>query len=159
MVWTGAAWRVLGKPIAGDDYAYPSSINNFDEIVGVSNSNNSPMHAFLWKDGVYTVLPCLPDQYCAASSINDAGTIVGATNTVGVIWFGGQPYDINTLIDPNDPLRGQVKIVAAGGSFIGLGGSLNARGEILTEGIYTSGPNNGQFEVFVLSPNDTVAQQ
>jgi len=87
MVWTGAAWRVLGKPIAGNDYAYQSSINNFDEIVGVSNSNNSPMHAFLWKDGVYTVLPCLPDQYCAASSINDAGTIVGATNTVGVIWF------------------------------------------------------------------------
>ncbi len=59
--------------------------------------------------------------------------------------------NLNTLIDPKDPLYNQVQLF--------LGGSINANGEILSEGIYTSGPNNGRFEVFVLSPNDTVAQQ
>ena len=158
VLWTGASWRVLGLPPTGDNNASAVSINNFDEIVGssynITNPGTSPSvyHAFLWSGGTYTVLPCVPGEYCGASSINDAGMIGGGTifSDVGVVWFGGQPYDINTLVNPHDPLHGQMRLTGA---------TLNARGEILSNGIYTSGPNNGRFEVFVLSPSDTVAQQ
>src|SRR5215469_5415085 len=146
ILWTGTAWRVLGKPPTGDDYALATSINSFDEIVGEAFSNNTPaMHAFLWKHGVYTVLPCLPARYCLASSINDARVIVGGE----VIWFGGQPYDLNTLIDPKDPLHGHVSSIS--------GQTINANGEILGGGIYTSGPYSGRREIFVLSPEAQAA--
>jgi probable HAF family extracellular repeat protein len=110
MLWTGTAWRVLGKPATGDDYALPNSINDFDEIVGASFTNSGSMHAFYWKDGTFTVLSCLPGWECSAAAINDAGMIDGGpTSGVGVVWIGGKVFDLNALIDPNDPLHAQVR--------------------------------------------------
>ena len=108
-------------------------------------------YAFVWKDGAYTILPCPPPvSRCSASSISDNGTIVGGGTDPNsgdflALWIGGEFYELNTLIDPNDPLRTQVRL---GDGFI------NASGQIVTDGVYTSGPYYGRFEVFVLSPED-----
>lgn len=65
ILWMGNEWHVLGTPYAGDYYASPTSINNYDEIVGISiNSTAGVFHAFLWKDGAYTVRPRKTDRSC-----------------------------------------------------------------------------------------------
>jgi hypothetical protein len=118
ILWSGAAWQVLGKPPLSGDYTLPGSINNFDEIVGVSYSSNTPVeHAFLWK----------------GRSVHRVALLAGPV-------LRGQ-------LD-HDPLHGQVRIG---------GGVLNARGEILTGGIYTGGQYDGRFEVFIATPNQGVA--
>jgi probable HAF family extracellular repeat protein len=142
ILWTGGQWRNLGIP-AGDATVFPFGINNFDEIVGISFDANGHYRAFLWN-GDFTILPCLSGQECDAAAINDAGTIVGFFSHGAAVWIGGAVFDLNTLIDPRDPLRGQVDL--------GQGESINGRGDITAIGFYTSGPHNGDFEAFVLHP-------
>jgi probable HAF family extracellular repeat protein len=145
LLWTGGQWRNLGIP-PGDVAVVPNGINNFDEIVGLSfDANaNGHSHAFLWN-GDFTILPCLSGQECDAFAINDAGTIVGSGNSAAVVWLAGAVFDLNTLINPRDPLRGQINLLGAE--------SINSRGDITAIGIYTSGPHNGDFEAFVLRPH------
>ena len=154
LLWTGSQWRDLGTP-AGDVLAYTSGINNFDEIVGVpaaTDASGEHYHAFEWN-AQFTALPCPSGEGirgCSASAINDAGTIVGATSHAvnGIVWIAGQVFYLNALIDPNDPLRGQVYLLNAG--------SINNPGEIAVLGQYTSGPNAGKYEAFVLSPGEPI---
>ena len=53
-------------------------------------------------------------------------------------------YDLNALIDERDPLRVQVHLVQASG--------INNQGYLIALGYYNSGPNNGQYEAFLLPP-------
>jgi uncharacterized membrane protein len=143
LLWTGGQWRNLGIP-AGDVFVDDrGGINNFDEIAGTSLDANGHSRAFLWN-GDFTILPCLSGQECSANAINDAGTIVGSANFGAVVWIGGAIFNLNTLIDPRDPLRGQVQLTFAT--------SINDRGDITVNGSYTSGPYNGENEAFVLHP-------
>jgi uncharacterized membrane protein len=140
-LWTGVSWRDLGVP-AGDTDAIALGVNLFDEVVGVS-SNDTTSHTFLWN-GAFTILPCLSGEACEAVSINNAGTIVGFSNTVAVVWLQGVVYDLNTLIDPDDPLHGQVRLYSAS--------AVNERGQIAANGRYIDGPKLGQFFGFILNP-------
>jgi uncharacterized membrane protein len=143
LLWTGGQWRNLGIP-AGDVSTFVGGINNFDEIAGFSFDANGHYRAFLWN-GDFTILPCLSGQECDAAAINDAGTIVGFANFGAVVWIGGAVFNLNTLIDPRDPLRSQVQLTFAT--------SINDRGDITVNGSYTSGPHNGENEAFVLRPS------
>ena len=143
LLWTGGQWRNLGIP-AGDVSTFVGGINNFDEIAGFSFDANGHYRAFLWN-GDFTILPCLSGQECDAFAINDGGTIVGFANFGAVVWFAGAIFNLNTLIDPRDPLRGQVQLSFAT--------SINDRGDITVNGSYTSGPYNGENEAFVLRPH------
>jgi probable HAF family extracellular repeat protein len=142
-LWTGASWRDLGVP-AGDIDATAFGINLFDEVVGIS-FNSTTNHAFLWN-GAFTILPCLSGFTCEAMSINNAGTIVGFSNVVAVVWLRGVVYDLNTLIDPHDPLHGHVRLYSAS--------AVNARGQIAADGCYIAGPKDGQCFGFILDPTE-----
>jgi uncharacterized membrane protein len=149
ILWTGVRWKNLGTP-PGSTAAGPSSINAFDEIVG--NTNGFP--AFLWN-GAFTTLPCLPSaEFCNPAAINDDGTIVGfaaTANFSAAIWLEGAVHDLNALIDPRDPLNGQVNL------FSGKG--INNRGSIVVDGQYQSGPKRGQYDVFLATPVEEVASR
>jgi hypothetical protein len=149
ILWTGARWKNLGtRP--GSTTAYPAGINAFDEIVGDTEDFN----AFLWN-GAFTTLPCLPGaEFCEPAAINDAGTIVGfaaTANSTAPIWIKGAVYNLNALIDPRDPLNGQVNLFFAKG--------INDRGSIIVDGKYQSGPKLDQYDVFLLTPVEKIANR
>ena len=151
-LWIGASWRDLGVP-PGDSSALAFGLNLFDEVVGIS-FNSTTSHAFLWN-GAFTILPCLSATGCEATAINNAGTIVGFANvTAPVVWLQGSVYDLNTLIDPHDPLYGQVRLTSAS--------AVNNRGQIAANGCYITGPKVGLCYGFILDPThdkDRVADQ
>jgi uncharacterized membrane protein len=143
VLWTGASWKNLGT-LAGDVLAQPFGMNAFDEIVGVSDDGKGGSRPFLW-DGSMIALPCVPGTSCEPGAINDAGTIVGASNSSALVWIRGAVYDLNMLIDPRDPLNGQVDLFSAS--------SINNRGDIVANGQYHSGPKLDQFDGFLLTPD------
>lgn len=101
----------------------PTSINNQDQIVGLSNRRGcKTYHGFLW-DGTIHDLGALPGDCCSiATRITASGVIIGQScyrpsgelrrygsghyskNCRGVFWKGGKIIDFNTLIAPNSPL-------------------------------------------------------
>jgi probable HAF family extracellular repeat protein len=144
-LWNGASWRDLGVP-AGDTDALALGINVFDEVVGHSGSSAGTTHAFLWN-GSFTILPCPSGSTtCEAMSINNAGTIVGFSSVAALVWLRGVVYDLNTLIDPDDPLHGQVRLYSSS--------AINERGQIAANGCYIAGPKDGQCYAFILNPTE-----
>jgi uncharacterized membrane protein len=142
ILWTGASWRILGVP-AGDTLAFPFGINLFDEVVGISFNSPIGGHVFLWN-GAFTILPCTSGNNCDAMAINNAGTIVGFADFGAAVWLQGALYDLNTLIDPDDPLYGQVHLHQAS--------AINQRGQIAANGCYNTGPKLSQCFGFILNP-------
>jgi len=110
-------------------------INNRAQVVGVSDlPGDTTSHAFLWTAATgMRDLGTLPgDVASLAISINDPGMVVGLSidasgNTRAVIWRGGIPIDLNTLIEPSSPL------------YLLTSCGINARGEITGLGITSSG--------------------
>jgi hypothetical protein len=58
----------------------------------------------------------------------------------------GSAYDLNTLIDPHDPLYGQVRLTSAS--------AVTNRGQIAANGCYIAGPKDGQCYAFILDPTE-----
>lgn len=111
------------------------AINNRGQAVGVSDlSGDTTFHAFLWTAATQMRdLGTLPgDAASLAISINDPGVVVGLSidasgNTRAVVWRGGVPTDLNTLVQPSSSL------------YLLTSCSINARGEITGLGITASG--------------------
>jgi uncharacterized membrane protein len=108
-----SAHTIVDLGVFGADWSSLAySLNDLGQVVGQSNPpfSNRPI---LWQnDAAHTAveLPLLPgDNYGSAHLINNAGTIVGYSavsepgtwNVSGskiVIWIGGTPYDLNSLV-------------------------------------------------------------
>lgn len=126
----GAVTDLVG--LSGADYSIARSINDSDDIVGLSavGGNDTPLHAFLYRRGKMEDLGTLEgDRESSAASINDRGEIVGfssGTDARAFIYANGQMYDLNGLIDPTSPLAGAVHLDAAV--------AINSRGWIAANG-------------------------
>ena len=146
-----AAHTIVDLGVLGSDWSSLAySLNDLGQVVGQSNPpfGNRPV---LWQnDAAHSAveLPLLPgDNYGSAQLINNQGLIVGSsayaepgTWNVGpnriVIWSGGIPYDIQSLV-----------VQAADGWTINYIASINNLGQMT--GLAT---RNGVMKAVVLNP-------
>jgi probable HAF family extracellular repeat protein len=100
-------------------------INAAGDIVGDFQDQDVDI-GLLWKsDGTLVELNSLPDnEGTTAYAINDLNQVVGAARSAAVvvngiaerlawIWQNGDMQDLNTLIDPSDPLKPYVQFTSA----------------------------------------------
>jgi probable HAF family extracellular repeat protein len=161
-------WRGESEDIG---VLYPGSssdgyrVNDFGEVVGSAGVRpvpnqyggyNYPTHAFLYRRGEMKDLGALSDDPAISSyatSINDSREVVGASQIPpgpngGPVQFSaflyqhGRMHDLNTLIDPADPLAGQIQLTRAT--------EINCRGWIAAEGTSRATGLNG---AYLLIPN------
>lgn len=110
-VWNHGTLENLGV-LPGYKIGVAYAINNHDEVVGFSGTNFDE-HAIYWtrSTGMIDLGNLGYPLGARALDINDAGTIVGYSyaagsgsfgNRVGVIWYGGVLYDLNTLLVDGD---------------------------------------------------------
>lgn len=134
VIWKNGSVMALDL-LPGAESADGGDINNHEQIVGSNYGPLGATRAFFWSDGITTELPPLsvPEAYAATpGSLNDWGVVVGTTYISGgfggiaTMWVAGRPIDLNTLIDPSDPLHGHVTLQRA--PFI------NERGQIVAFG-------------------------
>jgi probable HAF family extracellular repeat protein len=144
VIWKDGS--IMALPLLpGTDTAEGNDINNFDQVVGTAYGPGTA-RPFFWDDGTLTELPPAAGGYAAgAEEINDWGAVVGTSSVsdrnIATLWIAGKGHDLNTLIDANDPLRGQVLLVQ--GYFI------NNRGQIVAFGASVS---DGRFQQYLLTP-------
>jgi hypothetical protein len=135
VIWKEGSVMALDM-LSGAEVAEGGDINNFEQIVGVAIGPAGATRAFFWSNGTTTeLLPLTAANVYAATpgALNDWGAVVGTTYILGglggiaTLWIGGQPIDLNTLIDPADPLHGQVTLQSAQ--------LINERGQIVAFGL------------------------
>ena len=121
----------------------PDDINNREEVTGTGGDANGE-HAFLWKDGVATILETLPDTVEShGNSINDKGQVAGQSCTANgdctvFLWQNGVVQDLNALATPGSAL------------FAVDPGKINARGQLVGLAFTDAGDLHG----FLATPCD-----
>jgi uncharacterized membrane protein len=129
-IWEDGEISPIGPPSS-----FGRRINERGQVIG-SLSDATGDRAFLWERGRLAVLARLRADQASyfALDIDNAGRIVGETQVVepensfqiATVWDDGQVIDLNTLIHPDDPLRGFVMFE--------VGQLINDRGEIIARG-------------------------
>ena len=114
-------------------------------------SGNAATHAFLYGNGTMKGLGGLGGATSVGLAINSQGNVVGyAQNASGAsrafLFSGGSLVDLNTLINPGDPLQPYVTLVSATG--------ISNTGYIVANGTDTRFPGVG--EVFLLTLVETL---
>lgn len=113
------------------------AINDVGQIAGQSilTEANGPFLeqsvAFIWRDGVITALPSLFSGLTGSHpvGINNRGVVVGesldefAAESTATVWVHNAVFDLNQLVDPNDPLKSTVTLLDAR--------AINDRGQIV----------------------------
>lgn len=121
----------------------PDDINNRGEVTGTGGDANGE-HAFLWKNGVATILEMLPDTVEShGNSINDRGQVAGQSCTANgdctvFVWQNDVVQDLNALATPGSSL------------FAVDPGKINARGQIVGLAFTDAGDLHG----FLATPCD-----
>jgi probable HAF family extracellular repeat protein len=152
--WQSGTVTSLGS-LQGSDTSDASGINSTGDIVGgsrVGPATGAPTHAFLIHDGVMSDLGTLTgDVNSSAAAINDAGQIVGTSDdgntSRAFLYEDGRMYDLNALIEPTDPLSGQVTLQAAA--------TISSNGWIAVNGTDSrdTGSNADTTRAFLLIPS------
>jgi probable HAF family extracellular repeat protein len=138
----------------GGDSSIGYGINSSGNITGLSQTTgNASTRAFLYTSDTNEMhsLGGLGGTTSAGLAINNSGDIVGyANNADGVthafLYSNKKLVDLNTLINPNDPLAPFVILTSATG--------ISSNGLIVAEGIDSRDPA-GVGEVFLLTGIDT----
>ncbi len=80
------------------DYSVASAINDSDQVVGTSNSQNG-MHAFLWTpaNGLQKLPALSGTNSTRAYAINGLGQIAGVSGSHATLWNGNTAKDLGTL--------------------------------------------------------------
>jgi probable HAF family extracellular repeat protein len=105
----------------GDPDGFAATINDRDQIAGVSGSCTTPFHALLWQNGAVTDLGSLGGSVNFADDINNQGQVAGFSNLPGdatihaFLWENGVMRDLGTL--PGD--------------FSSSGDGINSKGQVV----------------------------
>jgi probable HAF family extracellular repeat protein len=88
----------------GGTFAYPNSMNERDQVVGLSTlAGDAVLHPFSWERGTLTDIGTFGGSYGEALSVNDAGGVVGVANLAGdqvhhaFLWRRGVMTDLGTV--------------------------------------------------------------
>jgi probable HAF family extracellular repeat protein len=130
-VWTADNGMIdIGSLPGGSGSTSANGINNLGQVVGASRNGD---RAFIWSSAEGIQPLAMPgsdfDRYSIAYEINDAGVVVGdmVSGSGGFVWTAADGmFDLNTLIDPTDPLHSLFRIdhayaINAGGQIVGKG--------------------------------------
>lgn len=154
-------WDPISRTMAnlgtlGGSSSVAVAINNLGQVVGNSSlPNNTEYHAYLRQPGTNQMndLGTLGGTWSCAYDINDNGWVVGRSRTSGdaeyhpFVWRQETGMrNLNDLIDPADPLFGQVIFTDAN--------SINRNGQIAVTGTLTA---SGETRAFLLSPLNLMA--
>ena len=151
VVWQSGTVTSLGS-LQGSNSSAAYGIAGSGEIVGssvVGPASGAPSHAFLYRQGVMTDPGTLRgDTNSSANSVNDNGQVVGTSSDASgteraFLYQNGQMYDLNSLIDPSDPLLGSVTLEEAV--------SISANGWVAVNG--TDSRDSGWRRAFLLIPS------
>jgi probable HAF family extracellular repeat protein len=148
----GATWLFPGQ----HGLSHGSAINQLGHVVGFRQNARNRVRAFVWtpQSGGFDIddRPLQTDE-SRAQAINDAGQVVGKTTWVdaagntqeGVFYWDASHgfLDLLALLDPNDPLSGQLLEV-----YPDAGMNINASGAITLNARSTG----GQSWAMVLTP-------
>ena len=115
----------ITRPLGGDAWNTPTSINQRGDIVGFANTAPGTAfhpHAFLWTrhGGMRDIGRLSGDDTSQASGINNAGRIVGQSCDAddacrAFVWQDGAMADLQPLIDNGDGrIAGQALTLATG---------------------------------------------
>lgn len=135
---------MIAIPTLGGDFNDAFAINSKGEVTGRSLTvRNKAYHAFLYNGTTTIDLGALTPSRTDGSiglAVNDNSEVVGQSALVSAdhafLYNGLSMLDVNNLIDPTDPLYGNVVFNSATG--------INNSGQIVANGCYTSGPFEGQ---------------
>ena len=141
VLWRKGAIVDLGSA-GGANMSFGRDVNNRNQAVGSVSFPDSTA-AFIWQNGTMTLLPPLPPtagRSSDATSINDFGVVAGQTaapvpagfERTATLWFGGQVFDLNTLVRDDDRSRPYVHL-----EYIE---EINNRGDMIATGTDTRQP-------------------
>jgi probable HAF family extracellular repeat protein len=148
-VWTAGGGLVDIGSLPGSSATTANGINNLGQVVGASGGNR----AFVWSSGTGMQELLMPNGDWSSSKafeINDAGVVVGDASvnasSTGFVWTAADGmFDLNTLIDPADPLHSLFNIDHAY--------AINAAGQIVGKGYLNRFAGNpGGNVAFMLTP-------
>lgn len=86
----------------GGEESYADGLNEIGQVVGLSQTADGTMRAFLWTEGEIIDLGSLSGGSSLAHSVNDLGQVVGESQTAcgtvhAFLWAGGAMADLGTL--------------------------------------------------------------
>ena len=117
-LWDGTSMKDLGS--LGGNSSQGEKINASGQVAGRSNITNGDRRPFLWTAGQMRDLGSLGGKDGSPSALNGLGQVVGSsqvtrtgTRSRGFVSDGGPMFDLNTLVDPKDPLEGRVTLRGA----------------------------------------------
>ncbi len=100
-----------------------TAINDGNQVVGFSATNNGQQHAFLWQTGTMQDLGALMGGTSTALGINSLGQVVGSASMIGPVPTHGFIWQNGVLSDLN--IRGSL-----GGAVITEATDINSLGDI-----------------------------
>jgi probable HAF family extracellular repeat protein len=138
VLWQNGKAIDLGN-LGGDGKSsgiFATGLNDYGQVVGGSDTaGDASFHGFLWQRGHITDLGTLPgDAGSLALAIGNNGLVLGVSvdanfNLRAVVWQGGTPVDLNTLVPADSTLSLQTAC------------SINDRGEIVGFAALKTNPN------------------
>jgi probable HAF family extracellular repeat protein len=149
VIWVGSKPVNLGV-LPGGNESSASDINDFNDVVGGSDTVSGARRAFLWRLGRMTELPGINlenNSDTFAGSINNRRQIVGTQQSgsvqLALLWErDGRVFNLTELISNDDPLKPFVTLIA--------GSLINNFGQIVALGRDSRTPNF--FKPYLLTP-------
>lgn len=126
-LWIGTNPSNLGTLPSGT-WSQANAINDFNQVVGISQITSGFTHAFLYNLNASGVIVSRIDLgelgggYSSAHAINNAGEVVGTSDNLAFIYTNGVMRDLNTLIGPSSPWNlASANAINEDGQIVGVG--------------------------------------